>query len=63
MESKSLSKAELLRELKKAQAIDNAEVAHLHADSALLNFINDDEIYNEWTKVHRQYGGIYKNEQ
>ena len=45
----------LIQELKRLQKLKDTEQAHSSADVLLLNFINDDEITNEFVKIDRWY--------
>lgn len=52
-----MTKQELIekfKELQKTSLID-PELAHIKADNLLLDFINDEEIKNEFYKIKRKY--------
>ena len=50
-----LSKEELIAKLKVLNNERNTEVAHMVADKLLLEYINDPEITEAFTKVNKWY--------
>lgn len=50
-----MTKAELLKELKKYIKNTDTEVAHIDADEALIKFINDPEITKAYNKIGKWY--------
>lgn len=50
-----MSKEELLTKLKEYAEYGDVKFAHIKADKALLEFINNDEIEASWNAVEKWY--------
>jgi hypothetical protein len=50
-----MNKEELISKLKECAANDDTECAHIDADNALLEYINDTEITEAFRNVGRWY--------
>jgi hypothetical protein len=50
-----MTKEELIAKLAECQADNDLEVAHLYADAALIEYINDPEIAEAWEAVGKWY--------
>jgi hypothetical protein len=55
MASDKLSKEELLNILRKCQDDDSHDDAHIRADNALMEFINDGDIKDAYEKIYKWY--------
>jgi hypothetical protein len=50
-----MTKQDLLIRLKELQGYSDLEDAHIHADSALLEYIGDDEITKAFRDIEKWY--------
>ena len=55
MASDKLSKEELLDILRKCQDDDSHDDAHIRADNALIEFIDDGDIKDAYEKIYKWY--------
>ena len=55
IERLTMTKEKLLLKLKECQENDDREYAHVDADMALLEYINDQDIINAFTALTRWY--------
>jgi hypothetical protein len=55
MTNDKLSKEELLNILRKCQDDDSHDDAHIRADNALIEFINDGDIKDAYEKIYKWY--------
>lgn len=52
---KKLSKKKLIQELKKLQKLRNMKVAHLKADTLLLDYIDNIEVTDAFDDIQKNY--------
>ncbi len=50
-----MTKAKLIKRLKELQVSSDYESAHWDADEAVITYINDAEIAEEYNKIHKWY--------
>ena len=55
MANDKLSKEELLNILRKCQGDDSHDDAHIRADNALIEFIDDGDIKDAYEKIYKWY--------